>query len=74
MRYYPTRSAFGDMIDDWFPTVNSENGVLKTDVHRKDGRYIIDIDVPGFAKEDIKIALYRGNLTISAEHNETKEE
>ena len=74
MRYYPTRSAFGDMIDDWFPTVNSENGVLKTDVHRKDGRYIIDIDVPVFAKEDIKIALYRGNLTISAEHNETKEE
>ena len=74
MRYYPTRSAFEDMIDDWFPTVNSENGVLKTDVHRKDGRYIIDIDVPGFAKEDIKIALYRGNLTISAEHNETKEE
>ena len=74
MRYFPTRSAFEDMIDDWFPTVNSESGVLKTDVHRKDGKYIIDIDVPGFAKEDIRIALYRGNLTISAEHNETKEE
>ena len=74
MRYFPTRSAFEDMIDDWFPTVNSDSSVLKTDVHRKDGRYIIDIDVPGFAKEDIKISLYRGNLTISAEHNETKEE
>ncbi len=74
MRYMPVRRAFEDMIDDWFPTVNNDAGVLKTDVHRKDGRYIIDMDVPGFAKEDIKIALYKGNLTVSAEHAETKEE
>ncbi|MBE6117499.1 MAG: Hsp20/alpha crystallin family protein [Solobacterium sp.] len=74
MRYIPARKAFEDMIDDWFPAASNEASTMKTDVHRRDGKYIIDVDVPGYAKEDIRIALYRGNLTITAEHNETKEE
>ena len=74
MRYIPARKAFEDMIDDWFPAASNETTTMKTDVHRRDGKYIIDVDVPGYAKEDIRIALYRGNLTITAEHNETKEE
>jgi HSP20 family molecular chaperone IbpA len=47
---------------------------MKTDVHEKDGKYILDVEIPGYKKEDVKISLFNGTLTISAEHNETNEE
>ena len=40
---------------------------MKTDVQEKDGNYILDMDLPGFAKEDIKAELADGYLTIRAE-------
>ena len=48
--------------------------LMKTDVHEKDGLYTLDIDLPGFRKEDIKISLENGNLTVSAEHHDSKED
>ena len=47
---------------------------MKTDIREKDGKYMLDIELPGFKKEDIKVALKDGNLTISASHHETQEE
>ena len=40
----------------------------------KDGKYMLEIDVPGYDKEDIKIELQDGYLTVSAEKNEEKED
>ena len=40
---------------------------MKTDVREKDGMYLLDIDLPGFDKNDIKAELNNGYLTISAE-------
>ncbi len=77
MRYLDRRNAslFDDMFDDMFraPVVGSTQ-LLKTDVHEKDGKYILDVEVPGVKKEDVKISLYNGNLTIAIEHNESNEE
>lgn len=79
-RYVPARRnrLFGDMFEDFFNEPNlgfaMTNGVMKTDIRNKDGNYILDIDLPGYNKEDIQISLYNGNLTISAEHNDTQEE
>ena len=36
--------------------------------------YMLEIDVPGYDKEDIKIELQDGYLTVSAEKNEEKED
>jgi HSP20 family molecular chaperone IbpA len=47
---------------------------MRTDVHEKDGRYLLDVDMPGFKKEDVKVSLNDGTLTISAEHHDTNEE
>ncbi|MBR3343630.1 MAG: Hsp20/alpha crystallin family protein [Solobacterium sp.] len=55
------------------PTYNTAT-VMRTDIREKDGNYLLDIDLPGYKKEDIKISLYNGNLTIQAEHNDSKEE
>ena len=77
MRYVPARrnSLFDDIFDDIFPNVTtSANTLMRTDIREKDGRYLLDIDLPGYKKEDIKISIYNGNLTISAEHHESDEE
>lgn len=47
---------------------------MKTDIYEKDGNYLIEMELPGYAKEDIKADLKDGYLTITAHKNETKEE
>ena len=39
---------------------------MKTDVRELEKTYELDIDLPGFKKEDVKIELDKGYLTISA--------
>ena len=48
--------------------------VMKTDIKEKDGLYLMTMDLPGFDKDNIKIELKDGYLTITAEQNEEKEE
>ena len=40
--------------------------VMKTDVHEHEDHYEVDIDLPGFKKEEIKLELENGYLTVSA--------
>lgn len=42
-------------------------GIMKTDVQENDSCYTMEMDLPGFAKEDVKVSLQDGYLTISAE-------
>ena len=75
IRFAPAgNDLFDSFFDDMFPSFNSGSGIMRTDIREKDGNYLLDIDLPGYKKEDIKISLYNGNLTIQAEHNETNEE
>ncbi len=41
-------------------------GIMKTDVRDKDGNYELDIDLPGFKKDEISITLENGYLTVGA--------
>ena len=70
-------NLFDDMFRDPFvsrPFENATSQIMKTDIHEKDGNYMIEMELPGYAKEDIKADLKDGYLTISAVRNETKEE
>ncbi len=58
-----------DMIDDQFFT-KRDSQIMKTDIKERDGKYILDIDLPGCKKEDINIELVDGYLTISATFNQ----
>ena len=78
-KYTPARRGglFDDMFDNMFDTgfgFPVANTLMKTDIRSKDGNYILDIDLPGYKKEDIKVSLYNGTLTVSASHNESQEE
>lgn len=50
--------------------------MMSTDVKEKDNGYELEMDLPGFKKEEIQITLENGNLTISAAKglDETEEE
>ena len=40
--------------------------MMKTDVRETDDAYEVDIDLPGFKKDEVKVALKDGYLTVSA--------
>lgn len=73
MRFMPDTTS-RNWFDDMFEPFSTVNNVMKTDIREKDGRYLLDISLPGYRKEDLKISLYNGTLTVSADHNETSEE
>lgn len=66
----------GEMFRDPFFT-DYESKVMKTDIKEKKDKYFIDIELPGYEKENIKIDVEDGYLTVHAEmtsNNEEKEE
>ena len=46
--------------------------VMKTDVRETEDGYEVDVDLPGFKKDEIKLALNQGYLVISAEKSMEK--
>lgn len=69
-----------NLFDDWmdFPFTNNffsvknplygkhAKNMMKTDVRETDNSYELDVDLPGFKKDEIKAQLENGYLTISA--------
>ncbi|MDD4070091.1 MAG: Hsp20/alpha crystallin family protein [Candidatus Izemoplasmatales bacterium] len=67
-------SFFDDFFDDFFqPTTKYSSGSMKTDILELEKEYELQIDVPGFDKEDIKISLDNGYLTVEAIKEKTEE-
>ena len=71
-------SLFDNMFDDFFKdpffTRNNSVKVMNTYIQEKDDKYILDMDLPGYDKEDIKAQLKDGYLTISAQKNTSNDE
>ena len=68
-------SVFDDFFD--FPYVNDKKterklyghnaaNLMKTDIKEFDDKYEVEIDLPGFKKDEIKAELNNGYLTVSA--------
>ena len=69
---FPFRSVFSDKQN---PIVkNYTAGMMKTDIKDKDGFYELDMELPGFKKEDVNAQLKDGYLTITANQNVSNEE
>ena len=81
-------SIFGEnLFDDWFgfPTFPEFHDIdrklygkhahheMKTDVHEHDDHYEIDIDLPGFQKDELTLNLENGYLTVGAAKGLDKE-
>ena len=51
-------------FDDFFNEFRRND--LKCDIYEEDDNYHIDVDIPGFTKDEISIDMDNGYLTISA--------
>jgi len=70
---------FYNVLDDFFSSDwpmkrNLAYDTFKVDVQDSGNEYIIEAEMPGLSKEDIKLGLDDGKLTISVTKNESTEE
>lgn len=78
-------TMFSDLFDDPFfegwrnmdraaCDANMSTGMMSTDVRETDKGYMVDIDMPGFKKDDISLDLQNGYLTVSAHRDSSHED
>ena len=78
-------NLFDDMFDDAFSLMPSfgtrdplygkhAKNLMKTDVRETDTGYEIDVDLPGFKKDEVQVQVNNGYLTISAAKGLDKDE
>lgn len=65
MDLIPRNFYLDDFFDDFL--ISKGKNDMKCDIYEKDNKYFIEMDLPGFNKNDIKISVENKNLVISAE-------
>ena len=72
MTIMPKKRAI-DMFDDLlsYPLANTmltrdASPLMKTDIKEKDNSYVLHVDLPGYQKEDIKVEMDKGYVTVKA--------
>ena len=69
MMLVPRRNSF-DLFDNFFGDDDffskKERNLMKTDIKEKKDKYIIEMDLPGYDKDNINLELKNGYLEISA--------
>lgn len=69
MMLIPRRDNF-DLFNDFFGDdsffTKRQPNLMKTDIKEKNNSYVIEMDLPGFSKENINLSLNKGYLEISA--------
>lgn len=76
------RNHFGyDLFDEFFKdpffttaSTRMDSTLMKTDIREKDNQYLLDMELPGFSRDDVHAELKDGYLTITAEREVKKEE
>ena len=63
----PSRLFFDDSFFKGEETV-------KCDVFEKDGKVFVEMEAPGYTKEDISLTIDKGELTVTFEKEDEKEE
>lgn len=73
-------NLFDDFFNDPFFTGAADKNdearklpIMRTDIMEKDGNYILEIELPGFKKEDIRAELKDGYLTVTAEISKSED-
>ena len=68
-------NLFDDFFDFNYPTFRYDTTeLMKTDIKEKGDSYILEMDLPGFKKDEIKVSLKDGYLTVSAAKGLDKDE
>lgn len=70
MMLIPKKNNHFDLWEEMFGRdpffTREESKIMRTDIKEKKDKYVIDMDLPGYDKENIKIEIEDGYLTIHA--------
>ena len=70
MLMIPKRRTEFDLFNDFFGGddffTRRESAIMKTDIKEKKDSYVIEMDLPGYEKENINLELKDGYLNVSA--------
>ena len=69
----PSRIFFDNFFDE-LESPKKPKSMMNCDIYETESEYHIEMDTPGFKKEDIKMELSNGYLTISAEKKNNSDE
>ncbi len=64
---------FGSLFDDLFER-KKHNMTMRSDIYEKDGNYVIEVDVPGFKKDEVQVDYDSGYVTITAKKADEDED
>lgn len=65
---------FDDFEREFFGNGVKESFQIRCDIQDEGDHYLLDAELPGFKKEDIKVDLKDDRITITATHNTENEE
>lgn len=68
-----TLDLFDDIFGENFLSKFDTN-MMRTDIRESDNGYIIDVDLPGYKKENIKVDVTDGYLNISAKMDDEEDD
>lgn len=73
-----TFDLFDDMFNHPFFThsfeTRSATQIMKSDIQENKDSYLLDIELPGYRREDVQAELKDGYLTVTANHKENRDE
>lgn len=77
-RYLQTRNGdydLFDVFDDFFkPMFFDESKELRTNIKELEGGYELELELPGYGKDEIKVSLDSGYLIVSAKKAKREED
>ena len=62
---------FDNFEKQFFNNTNASLPAFRTDIRDEGDKFVLEAELPGFKKEDIKLDLKDGILTVSAQHSES---
>ena len=72
--YHSFFAPLFNLFDD-LPDINdSDYNIMRTDIKDEEDHYLLEMEVPGIKKEDLKIAVRNGYLVVSASFNKKSDE
>lgn len=76
MKLLPGFNTFDDVFDNMFNDsfFKGTNNYMRTDVKEIDNNYVLEMELPGFSKDDISVELHEGYLTITGNKSSNVDE
>lgn len=74
MNFIPRNDYLSSAFDIFDTSFFKDTNIMKSDIYEQNENYVLEIDLPGFDKENVSIDYHNEYLTIKAVKNENHDE